>query len=155
MDVGERDRVEATYRAQADRMWRALFGYSGDRDVASDALAEAFARALRPESNIRDLEGWLWRVSFRLAGAEMRRKGHIGYELPSTRYEMPETVPELMTALKHLSPNQRLALVLHDYADRPTNEVAATIGCSRATVHVHLSKGRRRLRALLEDADNA
>ena len=40
-----------------------------------------------------------------------------------------------------------------DYADRPVAEVAATIGASRATVHVHLSQGRKRLRAMLEDDD--
>ena len=43
VDEDGRQRVEAVYRAQADRMWRALFGFSGDRDVASDALAEADA----------------------------------------------------------------------------------------------------------------
>jgi DNA-directed RNA polymerase specialized sigma24 family protein len=46
-----------------------------------------------------------------------------------------------------------MAIVLHDYADRPTDEVASVLGVSRATVHVHLSQGRRRLRKLLEDQD--
>jgi DNA-directed RNA polymerase specialized sigma24 family protein len=46
-----------------------------------------------------------------------------------------------------------MAVVLHDYADRPTDEVARAIGASRATVHVHLSKGQRRLRQLLGDDD--
>jgi RNA polymerase sigma-70 factor (ECF subfamily) len=60
-------------------------------------------------------------------------------------------VPELIAALRELSPNQRVAVVMHDYADRPTREVATTLGCSLATVHVHLSQGRRRLRRLLGD----
>ena len=154
MDVDHRRRVEAAYRDQAERMWRALFGYTGDRDVARDALAEAFARALQNAATIRDLPAWLWRVSFRLASAELKHRGRMGQALEPPFYEMPEPVPELMGALRQLSPKQRLALVLHDYADRPTDEVAQTIGCSRATVHVHLSKGRRRLRALLE-ADHA
>jgi RNA polymerase sigma-70 factor (ECF subfamily) len=66
---------------------------------------------------------------------------------------MPDPIPELIAALRRLSPNQRLAVVLHDYADRSTHEVAETLGCSRATVHVHLSQGRRRLRNLLEAND--
>jgi hypothetical protein len=53
----------------------------------------------------------------------------------------------VVEALRQLSPNQRLAVVLHDYADRPVGEVAATLGASRATVYVHLSQGRRRLRS--------
>ncbi|MEX0985464.1 MAG: sigma factor-like helix-turn-helix DNA-binding protein [Actinomycetota bacterium] len=151
MDEDGRQRVEAVYRAQADRMWRALFGFTGDRDVASDALAEAFARALQNEAVIRDVPGWLWRVSFRLASAEIKRRELPRQGLESPSYELPEPLPELMGALKHLSPNQRLALVLHDYADRPSDEVAEAMGCSRATVRVHLSRGRRRLRTLLEE----
>ena len=151
VDVDHRQRVEAAYRDQADRMWRALFGYTGDRDVARDALAEAFARALQNEGVIRDMPAWLWRVSFRLASAELKHRGRMRETLEPPSSEMPDPLPELMAALKQLSPKQRLALVLHDYADRPTDEVARTIGCSRATVHVHLSKGRRRLRALLEE----
>jgi RNA polymerase sigma-70 factor (ECF subfamily) len=151
VDEDERERVETAYRAQADKMWRALFGYTGDQDVARDALAEAFARALQGGPAIRDLSAWLWRVAFRLASAELKRGGQVRPALEPSRYEMPEPLPELMGALKHLSPNQRLALMLHDYADRPTDEVAQTMGCSRATVLVHLSKGRRRLRTLLEE----
>ena len=57
----------------------------------------------------------------------------------------------MIAALRTLSPNQRGAVVLHDYADRPVEEVAATLGMARATVYVHLSQGRRRLRKLLEE----
>jgi DNA-directed RNA polymerase specialized sigma24 family protein len=63
----------------------------------------------------------------------------------------PDPVRDLVDALKTLSPQQRLAIVLHDYADRPTTEVAAILGSSRATVHVHLSAARKRLRPLLEE----
>jgi RNA polymerase sigma-70 factor (ECF subfamily) len=69
-------------------------------------------------------------------------------------YELPDPVPELLTALRQLSPNQRVAVILHDYADRPTGEVAEILGCSRATIYVHLSQGRRRLLKLLEDHDD-
>jgi RNA polymerase sigma factor (sigma-70 family) len=142
--------VEGTYRAQAPKMWRALIGYTGDPEIASDALAESFARALRHETTIRDLSAWTWRVAFRIAAAEVRGR-HLTLAEPSeSSYELPEPVPELVAALRHLSPNQRLAIVLHDYADRPTAEIAEALSCSRATVHVHLSQGRRRLRNLLE-----
>jgi RNA polymerase sigma-70 factor (ECF subfamily) len=134
-------------------MWRALVGYSGDPEIASDALAEAFARALRYEEQILDLEPWLWRVSFRLASAELKQRSGSNSSTDSPIYEMPDPLPELIAALRRLSPNQRLAVVLHDYADRSTQQVAETLGCSRATVHVHLSQGRRRLRNLLEASD--
>lgn len=148
--MDERQRIEDVYRAQSGKMWRALFGYSGDPDIASDALAEAFARALSDEGRIRDLSAWLWRVSFRLATAELKRRASTQGRLEPSSYEMPEPAPELLAALRRLSPNQRLSIILHDFADRSTDDVAQTIGCSRATVHVHLSQGRRRLKNLLE-----
>ena len=152
--VDQPSRIERAYREQAPKMWRALFGYTGDPEIASDALAEAFARALRLEGDIRDVPAWTWRVAFRLAAGELRRRREVPAAADPAIYVMPEPVPELMGALRSLSPNQRLAVVLHDYGDRSTADVAAIIGCSRATVHVHLSQGRHRLRDLLEDQDD-
>jgi len=147
-------RVEAVYRTEYPKLWRALYAYSGDAEIASDAAAEAFARAMRDEPRIRDINAWTWRVAFRVAAAELRRRAT---PLPdaATAYDFPNPVPELVAALRTLSPNQRLAVVLHDYADRPTGEVADAIGCSKATVHVHLSQARRRLRTLLEETTDA
>jgi RNA polymerase sigma factor (sigma-70 family) len=152
--VDEHTRIERAYREQSQKMWRALFGYTGDPEIASDALAEAFARALRLEGSIQDVSAWTWRVAFRLAAAELRRQRETPPAADLADFVTPEPVPELMGALRALSPNQRLAIVLHDYGDRSTAEVAAIIGCARATVHVHLSQGRRRLRDLLEDDDD-
>jgi DNA-directed RNA polymerase specialized sigma24 family protein len=36
--------LEQLYREDGARLWRALVAFSGDREVASDAVAEAFAR---------------------------------------------------------------------------------------------------------------
>ena len=145
--------VERVYRAEALKMWRALVGFTGDREIADDAVAEAFARAIRDGDSIRDLRAWTWAVAFRVGAADVRRRAQQ-LDASATHLEAPsDSVPELVRALRNLSTNQRLALVLHDYADRPTGEVAAMLGCSRATVHVHLSRGRRRLRELLEVRD--
>jgi len=144
------DRVSSVYEEHGRRMWRALVGFAGDPEIASDAMAEAFARALRDAAEIRDVASWTWRVAFRIAASELRRRT-LTDAVSEPAYEMPEPMPELMSALKQLSPNQRMVVVLHDYADRPTAEVSELLGCSKATVHVHLSQGRRRLRALLEE----
>jgi RNA polymerase sigma factor (sigma-70 family) len=146
----DKERVAGAYRDQSQRMWRALFSFTGDPEIASDAVAEAFARALRHRDAIEDVASWTWRVAFRVGAAELRRRKETTALFEASGYEMPEPVPELLSALRQLSPNQRLAVVLHDYADRPTSEIADTMGCSRATVHVHLSQGRRRLRKQLE-----
>jgi RNA polymerase sigma-70 factor (ECF subfamily) len=35
------------FRSHADRLWRALLAYARDPEIASDALAEAFAQGIR------------------------------------------------------------------------------------------------------------
>jgi len=91
VDEGQ-DRIAEVYREQAQTMWRALFSFSGDREVASDALAEAFARALRDRGTIRDSASWTWRVAFQLANAELRRRRTIT-SFEESPYEMPSRYP--------------------------------------------------------------
>jgi DNA-directed RNA polymerase specialized sigma24 family protein len=147
-------RVGTLYRKDGDRIWRALLAYSGDPDIASDALSEALTQALARGRELRDPAAWVWTASFRLAAGELKARGDV---VPFTgeagTYHMPEPVPHLLEALAQISPKQRMAVVLHDYADRPTDEIASLLGASRATVHVHLSRGRKRLRELLESTD--
>lgn len=145
----DQGRIGEVYRQQSPKLWRALLGFTGDPDVATDAMAEAFARALREGDTVRDPVPWIWRVAFRLAAAELRRRRNPPPLPAPVSYEMPDPVSDLVRALTRLTPNQRMAVVLHDYADRPTSEVASSLGCSRATVYVHLSQGRRRLRHIL------
>ena len=47
-----KDRVSAVYKERGGRMWRALVGYTGDPDIASDAMSKAFARAVRDADGI-------------------------------------------------------------------------------------------------------
>lgn len=145
--------IERLYREEGARLWRALVAYSGDREIAADAVAEAFARALAQVGEIRSPRPWLWRTAFRIAAKELRTRRASHAPTVDRVYEMPEPLGDVVRALSRLSPNQRATVILHDYADRPTNEVAETLGMSAATVRVHLSQGRRRLRALLEERD--
>jgi RNA polymerase sigma-70 factor, ECF subfamily len=145
--------LERVYREQGAKLWRALFALSGDREVASDALAEAFAQALARGEAITKPDGWVWTAAFRIASGELKLRGRSGPRLPERSYEMPAPVTDMVAALARLSPKQRLAIVLHDYADRPTDEVARVLDASRATVHVHLSQARRRLRTILSGDD--
>jgi RNA polymerase sigma factor (sigma-70 family) len=66
---------------------------------------------------------------------------------------LPDEAIELASVLRTLPDKQRAALVLHYYADLPNDRIAEILGITRATVRVHLSQGRRRLKQLLEDDD--
>ena len=145
--------LERLYREQGERMWRALYAYTGDPDVASDALSEAFAQALRRGDAIRSADRWVWRSAFRIAAGEVKRRRDETASFAEASYEMEEPARELLDALRSISAKQRAAVVLHHAAGYPIQEVARIIGSTPAAVKVHLMRGRRRLRQLLEDED--
>src|SRR5580765_7337511 len=87
------DRVERCYREQAERLWRSLLLYSAEPDVASEAVAEAFAQALRRGDAISDVDAWVWRAAFRIASGELARRRSAPGELTAAgdrAVEMPE-----------------------------------------------------------------
>ena len=143
--------IEELFRESGPRLERALLLYSGSREVAQDALAEAFAQALRRGDALRTPERWVTKVAFRLASAELKRRSSLVPELPTPSYELPEPAVDLGRALAQLSPKQRASLVLHHYLDYEVSEAARVIGSTSAAVTVHLVRARRRMRELMED----
>ncbi len=144
--------LEAIYREHGRTLWRSLFAYTGGRrDIADDAVSEAFARALVDPGRIRDPVPWLFRVSFRIAAAEMKREEKRAEVDEAIADPTDDVLPEILTALRQLSPAQRAAVYLHYQADRPVAEVARLLETSSAAVKVHLFRGRQRLRRLLEE----
>jgi RNA polymerase sigma-70 factor (ECF subfamily) len=144
--------VEAVYRDDGDRLWRALFAFAGDENVASDAVAEAFAQALRRGSAIRDVRRWVWRSAFRLAKGDLKRQSgmHFG-PMPEGAFHDAHPDEQLLAALQRLTPQQRAVIVLHYYVDCPVREIARRTGINSLAVRAHLSRGRKRLRILLGD----
>jgi RNA polymerase sigma-70 factor (ECF subfamily) len=137
-------RVEAVYRKQAAQMWRALLAYSGDPDIASDAVAEAFAQALRRGSAIRQVDRWVWRASFRIAAGELKERRRLVAVV-----DVPDGIPDtgfgLQDSLLKLSPKQRSSLFLYYYGGYPPRDIASMIGSTPSAVRVHLHCGRKRL----------
>jgi RNA polymerase sigma-70 factor, ECF subfamily len=146
--------LEQLYRQEGARLWRAILAYSGDREVANDAVAEAFAQALRRGDAVRRPQAWVWRAAFRIAAGEMANRARfVQVRQASAPAVDPESLEDpsgvLMTALRKLSPKQRGALILYHYAGYPVLDVARILGSTSGAVRVHLSTGRRRLRELL------
>ena len=139
------------YEREGQRLWRALFLYCRDPEIASDAVAEAFAQALRRGSAIKSHRRWIWRASFRIAAGELKARGRLSPHLPELSYEMPEPAVDLARALVQLSPMQRGAALLHFYAGYSLRESARILGTTPAAVGVHLTRARRRLRGLLSE----
>jgi DNA-directed RNA polymerase specialized sigma24 family protein len=67
--------LELLYRESAVRLARAIYAFSGGRrQVAEDAVAEAFARAIARRDSIRVPLPWIYRTAFRIASRELRRE---------------------------------------------------------------------------------
>jgi RNA polymerase sigma-70 factor, ECF subfamily len=149
----ERD-LEQLYREHGARLWRSLVLSTGSREVADDAVAEAFAQAIARGDAFVDPAAWIWRAAFRIAAGEMKARspaGSVQADLGSV--EEPEPLIDLVRALGELTPHQRTAVVLADYAGYPHREIAQILGSSASAVGVHVYRARRRLRALLEGDD--
>ncbi len=149
-EVDTEPSLERLFEAEAQRILRALVAYTGDWEIASDAMAEAFSQALASSRELRSPRRWVWSVAFRVAAGELKLKGRKRPMIES-EYEMPEPPLDLIAALAKISPTQRAALILRHYSGYSTREIAEILGSSAATVRVHLSQGRRRLLKLLEE----
>lgn len=143
--------LEAVYREQGPRLYRALLLFTGDREVASDAVAEAFAQALRRGSAVRSPERWVWRTAYRVAAGELGRRRSTSAPAPEAAYEIPEAPLLLSIAMSDLSPMQRASVALHDFAGYTLREVAAITGSTASAVSVHLVRAHRKLRRHLEE----
>jgi RNA polymerase sigma-70 factor (ECF subfamily) len=147
-------RLEVVYREQGARLWRAVLLASGSREVADDAVAEAFAQALRRGRALRDPAAWVWRAAFRIAAGELKERGRMTTFAAEPMIGMPESFVDLWRALARLSLKQRTSVVLADYAGWSHREIAKALGSSVSAVGVHVHRARKRLRELLEGEDD-
>jgi RNA polymerase sigma-70 factor, ECF subfamily len=140
------------FRSHGGQVWRAVLAMTaGRREIADEATSEAFVRLLDYRDGVRDPVAWVFRTAFRLAAAELRRERASDQEMAEgSALDAPGLPSDLVAALRRLSPDQRVAVFLHYYADLPVSEVARLSGSSSATVKVRLHRARRSLRAMLD-----
>jgi RNA polymerase sigma-70 factor (ECF subfamily) len=151
LDDAGRRRLEMAYREFGDDVWRAILAYAGGRrEVADDAVAEAFAQAGRRLSEIRSLRPWVFRAAFRLARAELGRvRAVVPIEGVDTDVPAESDGLDVSDHLEHLTPRQRRVVVLRAVLGCSTRETAELLGSSEISVRVHLHAARRRLRGVL------
>jgi RNA polymerase sigma-70 factor (ECF subfamily) len=146
--------IEALYRADADRLWRAVYAFAGDTEIASDAVAEAYAQVLRRGAAVRDPAAWVWRTAFQICrGALKVRRLDDGGAEPALDHVDTHVDQDLLNAVRQLPEGQRAAVILFYYADLPIRQIADRLGTNSLAVRTNLSRGRRRLRVLLGDDD--
>jgi RNA polymerase sigma-70 factor, ECF subfamily len=155
--TGTQPSVEALYRVDAERLWRALFAFAGDAEIASDAVNEAYVQVIGRGAAVRDPAAWVWRTAFRVARGALQARRSGDRIVASERTPAGEldryADPDLLFALRSLPEAQRAAVILFYYADLPIRQIADRLGTNSLAVRANLSRGRRRLRDLLGDSD--
>jgi DNA-directed RNA polymerase specialized sigma24 family protein len=147
------------FRAEFSRVVRTVFLILNDRGRAEEIAQDAFIQLLDHWGKVSSYEqpdAWVRRVAIRMAGRAARRERMRG--LLEGRFRPVVATPppdepgnEVLRAVRSLPPNQRTAVVLFYFEDRPIAEIADVLGCSPATARVHLHKARQRLAALLHE----
>lgn len=143
--------VEHLNREHGGRLWSSVLAFSGDRDVTDDAVAEAFAQALRRGPALRDPLAWIWKVAFRLAAGELKRRRSLSAVMSDVGKETDVIDGRVLAAVRLLPERQRAAVALHYYADLSVQESARIMDTRPMTVGVHLHRAHKRLRDLLGD----
>ena len=148
---------EDWYAHEHDTLVRALAVACGERELASEAVADAFSRAYERWDRLRSLEnptGWVYRVALNV----LRRRWHraalerrlLLRTQPAGSAEMAELVPELWAAIAALPARQREAIGLRYVADLSERQVADAMGVAEGTASATLTAARRHLALHLE-----
>jgi RNA polymerase sigma-70 factor, ECF subfamily len=157
--------VTEVFEEHRDHLIGVAYRMLGSRAEAEDAVQEAYLRYAgtdRPE--IRDLRGWLTTTTGRicldvLRSARVRREAYVGPWLPEPIVERlpqagnpsPEDVAvradevtyALLVVLETLTPEQRVAFVLHDVFAVPFDEIATMLGVSGPAARQLATRARR------------
>lgn len=147
--------------AEIPRLRRYARAMLGDRAAADDLVQDTLERAWSRASQWRagsDLRAWLFGIMHNLRVDQLRRLGVPLLSLDDEALTVPsrETqadaleVGDLATAMGRLPEAQRAVLLLVALEEMSYAEIAATLGVPLGTVMSRLSRGRERLRELLD-----
>lgn len=151
----------AFFRREFERVVRTAYLVLHDQQAAEDVAQDAFGQLYRhwgKVSGYDNPQAWVRRVAIRMAVRQARREesGRLLLRAVPSRDTPPLRDLDLAEALRSLPAQQRAAIALHYYEDRPAEEVGALLGCSASSVRTHLARARARLAVLLaEEVDHA
>lgn len=146
---------DATFRAHYWPMVRSLTVACGDREVAADAVQDAFTRAYarwRRIARYDDPAGWVRHVAlnrirdhFRKAERGRRAVDRLGSQTDHT-VAGPEPRADVGALLAPLPGQQRTAMALFYVEQCSVREIAEAMGLSEGAVKYHLHAGRSTLK---------
>jgi RNA polymerase sigma-70 factor (ECF subfamily) len=150
------DDFDSVFAAEYAPVLRTVFLICHDSQQAQDITQEAFVELLRHWDKVSRYErpgAWVRRVAIRklvkaLRREVRRREAEGAFEVPTT---LEPADVDVLRAVRALPLRQRTAVVLYYYEDRPLEEVAELLDCSRSTAAVHVHRARAKLGGLLQE----
>ncbi len=148
----------AVYATQRDRLVRALSMSLGDDALATEAVDEAFTRALHrwhAVGSFDEPQAWIYRTARNWANSRFRRRSRDRRFAPKIARAESTTDqpadPQLADALAGLSPDQRNVLVLRYYLDWSIDATADALDASVGTVKSRTNRALTELNRILGD----
>ena len=153
--VEARARFDEFFEDEHERLFKALYFVTGNRQDAEELMQDAFMKLWErwdQIDRIADPTGYLFRVA--LNGFRMRRRRAA----MTLRKVMPgkeerdafadaEMRADVRALLAGLTPRQRAALLLVDLLGYPSEQAGSILGVRASTVRALATQGRRALRA--------
>ncbi|MDP9331571.1 MAG: sigma-70 family RNA polymerase sigma factor [Actinomycetota bacterium] len=152
-----RDReFEQFYRSTKDQVFRALLVVSRDREIAEDAVSEAYTRALAMWDQVERHpapSAWVAKTALNhvrsMGRVAARASSEDAPDIPVS--DDPPTDPELLRSLLALPERQREVVALRIVLGLNTEQTAEFLGIAGGTVTTHLFRALTRLQEELSE----
>jgi RNA polymerase sigma factor (sigma-70 family) len=139
------------YGEYSDRVLRAVYVCTRDRQLADDAVSEAFARAFSRWGAVQrhpEPVAWVTRTAINVARSSWRRRARTRTGgIPEGSYAADEPIdPILVGAVLGLPERQRQVVGLRVLLDLSTEQTAQVLRIAPGTVTAHLHRALAALR---------
>lgn len=138
------------YRENRERLYRALVMTIRDRDVATEAIDEAMARAAERWSVIGEYaspEGWVYRVALNWSRSVFRRRRPVLAESEAVWDLLPD--PDVARAVADLPMRLREVVVARYYMDWSVPQISGHLNVPLGTVKSRLHRALKRVEGSL------
>lgn len=173
--TGDREAFRQLFETYQDRVWSIALHFTGEEQTARDVTQQVFLKLFgsikqfRSEANFTT---WLYRLVANACLDEQRRgRRFISFDfwrrdeeesgddnlldwqqaqqfqtnLPEERLTQAELAAALKAAVKELSPQIRLTILLKYFEELSYDEIARVLNCSPGTVASRLNRGHKAL----------
>ncbi len=148
--------IHNVLRQYSAMVYRIAYNRTGNHSDAEDIGQDVFLKLIdkNPDFlNEEERKAWLIRVtmnqSISLWRSSWKRRTRLGVEHIQPVRESQNSI-DLSSAMKQLTPKERIVIDLFYYEGYKTNEISQLLGCQHGTIRSRLLRARKKLKNALE-----